>query len=277
MADGLVETALTQPPGVRFQPRQEVSTAALVVAGSSGRVDRERARLLAGTGVLAESIQWFGGPGQPAAPVEIPLETFADRVAALRSLVDRVVLVGVSFGAEAALATAAHTGGVDAVVAFAPSDVMWAGVRDDGTQTAHWTLGGRPLPFVLFDEGWQPTTRPPAYRELYRLSRRADPAVTAAATIEVERIPRVTLVVGGDDQVWPSDEHADAIAVRRRGFGLESEIVADAEAGHRVILPGEPVVADDHRLVRGGNPHADARLGALAWPALVRAVHGIPN
>lgn len=50
--------------------------------------------------------------------------------------------VGTWFGAEAALVTASHTAGIDGVVAFAPSDVVWAGVDPAGRQTSRWTLAG---------------------------------------------------------------------------------------------------------------------------------------
>ncbi|GAB2744931.1 hypothetical protein GCM10010442_75960 [Kitasatospora kifunensis] len=44
----------------------------LVLAGSSGRIETDRCRLLARTGMAALSIRWFGGEGQPAGICEIP-------------------------------------------------------------------------------------------------------------------------------------------------------------------------------------------------------------
>lgn len=61
-----------------------------------------------------------------------PLELFLDRVSDLRVDSDRVVVLGTSFGSEAALLTGAVSDDVDAVVAFAPSDVVWAGITTDG-------------------------------------------------------------------------------------------------------------------------------------------------
>ena len=63
-------------PGVVATPAGDPSMAVLVLAGSSGRIDERRARLLAGRGALAVSIRWFGGPGQPPGICEVPLETF---------------------------------------------------------------------------------------------------------------------------------------------------------------------------------------------------------
>lgn len=260
---------LSDPDGVRWIPEELTGVGALVIGGSSGLVYSARAELLAGHGVLAESIRWFGGPGQQEGPYDVPLETFLDRVDALARDCDRVVVVGTSFGAEAALLTGAHGRRVDAVVAFAPSDVVWAGVSTDGQVSAHWSLGGVALPFVPFDEDWTPDTDPPAYVDLYRASRDRFREQVEAAAIPVERIQRLLLVAGGDDQVWPSLDMAGAIVDRRRRHGLETVLVSDTAAGHRTVLPGEPVVAGGARMRRGGSEAADRRLGAAAWPALL--------
>jgi hypothetical protein len=256
--------------GVRFGPARHRGLGVLTLAGSSGRVDEDRARLFARHGALAESIRWFGGPGQHPGPWEIPVEQFQERVAGLRRDCDRILVAGTSFGSEAALLTGALTAGVDAVVAFAPSDVVWAGVTPQGRQTSHWTATGRPLPFVPFVEDWQPRSDPPAYREHYELSRAADPAAVAAAAIPVERIASVVLVAGGDDLVWPSERQARAIVERRSAHGLATGLVLDPAAGHRTVLPGEPVVTGGDRMARGGSPEADRRLGEAAWTAIRR-------
>ena len=107
------------PPGVRFTPvgcadggtadhARRPRTGVLCLAGSSGRVDADRARLVAGLGAVTESIQWFGGPGQQPAPFEVPLELFQHRIEALARECDRIVVVGTSFGAEAAQIGRAH-------------------------------------------------------------------------------------------------------------------------------------------------------------------------
>lgn len=273
----MITTELTDPAGVRVSPERPCGTAVLVLAGSSGRVETARAELLARSGAVADSIRWFGGPGQQPGPWEVPVELFRARVAELRTLADRVVILGTSFGAEAALITAAHTPEVDAVIAFAPTDVVWAGIRPEGGQTSHWTLAGAPLPYVPYVEDWRPGTDPPAYRELYRTSwQRADQDQRDAATIPVERIPEVLLVAGGDDRVWPSVDQADRIAARRRSAGLDTMIISSPDAGHRTILPGEPIAAGGQTMARGGTAEADAALGGLAWPKITDLL-GVPR
>ncbi|MGI6877862.1 acyl-CoA thioester hydrolase/BAAT C-terminal domain-containing protein [Microbacterium sp. gxy059] len=259
--------------GTRFAPPRATGTGVLVLAGSRGAPDDDRARVFAHTGAIAETIRWFGGEGQQPGPWLVPLETFAERIRALRVDCDRIVLIGTSFGAEAALATAAHLGGVDAVVALAPSDVVWAGVRPDGSQTSHWTVDGDALPFVPFVDGWVPKQDPPAFTDLYARSRREHPAACAAARIPVERIPEVVLITGGDDEVWPSEHHARLIFRRREEHGVVTGWIHGSDAGHRVVFPGESPPAVGMRMRRGGTPLADRALGERAWPAVLSVLH----
>lgn len=265
---------LPGPPGVRWIPGQHSGAGVLVLAGSRGMADESRARLLAEQGALAESIQWFGGPGQNPGPWEIAVETFQARVDRLAADCDRVILTGLSFGAEAALLTAAQTPRVSAVVAFSPSDVVWAGVTRDGRQTSHWTLAGAPVPFVPFAADWQPDSDPPSYRSLYLRSRELSPAAVGAAAIAVERIPVVVLVAGGDDQVWPAGLHAELIARRRARHQLPTTVITEEAAGHRVVLPGEPAVTAGMRMQRGGTDAANRRLGGRAWDAILGLLAG---
>ena len=261
---------LSDVEGVQWLPDTPTGGGALVLAGSSGRVDSARAELLARHGVVAESFRWFGGAGQHDGPWDIPLELFLERVDGLAEDCDRVLVLGNSFGAEAALLTGALSSEVDAVVGFAASDVVWAGVRPDGTVTSHWTLEGAPLPFVPFDAGWEPDGELPAYVGLYQASRERFPERVVEAAIPVERIRRLVLVAGADDEVWPSLEMSRAIEARRRAQGLDTILVSDPDAGHRAILPGEPVVSGGIRMRRGGTEVADRRLGDAAWTEIRR-------
>jgi pimeloyl-ACP methyl ester carboxylesterase len=256
--------------GVRWLPDAPTGAGALVLAGSSGRVHSARAELLGRSGAVAESIRWFGGPQQHEGPWEIPIELFLDRVVDLARECDRVVVLGTSFGAEAALLTGANSPHVSTVVGFAPSDVVWSGVRDDGTATSHWTFDGVPLPYVPFDDEWEPKTEVPAYVDLYLASRQRFAEQVAAAAVPVERIDQVLLVAGGDDRVWPSLSMAEAIRARRLEHGLETVLVSDPDAGHRAVLPGEPVVTEGMRMQRGGTEEADRRLGAAAWAHIIK-------
>ncbi|MGO8657746.1 acyl-CoA thioester hydrolase/BAAT C-terminal domain-containing protein, partial [Rhizobium ruizarguesonis] len=75
------------------------------------------------------ALRWFSGEGQVPGICEVPLETF---FAATDYLVElgckRIVLVGTSKGAEAALLTAVYDPRISAVVAISPSSVVWGNI-----------------------------------------------------------------------------------------------------------------------------------------------------
>lgn len=159
------------------RPDAPVGTGVLALAGSSGRLDRQRCELLARHGALATSFRWFGAPGRPPYPLDVPVEGFVAELDALRRECDRVAVVGTSFGAEAALVAATLVDALHAVVAFAPTDCVWGG-SVGGRERSHWTWQGRPLPHVPFDASWRSGEEPPTYVELYRRSRLLDEAAT---------------------------------------------------------------------------------------------------
>lgn len=254
-------------------PEHPCGTAVLVLHGSSGRLERARADIFAAAGASALAIRWFGGRGQQEEPCEVPLERFSAALDRLAGGHDRLAVIGTSFGAEAALLVGVHDRRVDTVVAIAPSPVVWAGFAGE-RMSSHWTLRGEPLPFVPFLPDWEPDQDPPAFRELYAGSLRAEPERAEAAAIPVERIAGEVVLVGGeDDQVWPGADFARLVADRRAAHGLPTTVVLHPEAGHRVVLPGEDPVGGGMSLARGGTPEADQALGALAWSHLVRAWH----
>ena len=248
----------------------------LVLAGSSGRVDVGRADMLASHGVTALALRWFGSKAQPVVPCEIALEAFTGAVDLLAGECERIVLIGLSYGAEAALLTACIDDRVDAVVALAPTDVVWEGQHenDDDPRRSKWTLDGQPVAFVPLDRAWEATSAIPAFIELYEYSRdQAGSETVEAATIPVEKIRGdLVVVVGGDDKVWASSQAAKNIAARRARCGLATVVIEDLRAGHPIVLPGETPTNQTRPYQVGGDQDAPQRLGALAWPAIRHAL-----
>ena len=252
----------------------------VVLAGSSGRLERQRSLLLAAHGALAIALGYFGGPGEPPGICEVPLETIT---AAVDSLVGqgcgRIGLVGVSKGAEAALLVATLDARVDAVIAFAPTSVVWANVGPgldgmDRPPRSSWTWRGEPLAFVPYDTDWKPPPGDvPAFRTLYEQSLAKFSHDAARATIAVERTrAQVVAIAGGDDQVWPSERFAAEIARRMKEHGGDVTVLIGPDAGHRVVLPGEDRVSGGQPMARGGSDEADAALGERAWRVLAQTL-----
>lgn len=283
----VVERELVDPwEGVLAAPTAGIGAGigVLVLAGSSGRVERERARLLARQGMTAVSIRWFGGPGQSPGICEIPLETFTAAVDLLRrNGAERIGILGTSKGAEAALLTAVREPRVDVVVAVSPTAWVWCNVGP-GRDGAHhpyrssWTWRERPVPFVPLDDSWtrtEPDGEPVAIRGWYELSGRTFADALPEAEIPVEKArAELLLVAGGDDAMWPSLPYAEHLARRRRAAGATVRLITRDDAGHRPRFPGESPAPASPRFRYGGTPEADARLGAEAWPYVIAALRG---
>ncbi|MEU0572253.1 hypothetical protein ABZ297_43575 [Nonomuraea sp. NPDC005983] len=159
----IVEREIGSPwQGFLAEPRDGGRSGVLVLSGSSGRIERERCRVLAAQGVTALSIRWFGGPGQAPGICEIPLETFTAAIDLLRERgLRRISALGLSKGAEAVLLLATLDQRLDAVIAISPTSVAWANVGAglDGVtrpQRSSWTWRGVPVPYVAYDEGGMP-------------------------------------------------------------------------------------------------------------------------
>jgi len=271
-------------PGVHGElvwPSGPPLAAVLVLAGSSGRVDVHRARLLAQHGAISLALQWFGGAGQPPGICEVPLATFALGLDLLCHSASGLPLgiIGTSKGAEAALLVATVDHRVDAVVALAPTHVAWANVGPglDGQAYPYrssWSMQGVPLPFVTYDETWEPHgVGPVAYRVSYERSLALDDGRAAAARIRVERTQAdLLLVAGGDDRMWPSLPFANAVLAARRTAGLPAQVIGSAGAGHRVTFPGERPLPASPRYQYGGTVATDAELGRRAWPQVLESL-----
>ncbi|WP_052292087.1 acyl-CoA thioester hydrolase/BAAT C-terminal domain-containing protein [Mesorhizobium japonicum] len=251
----------------------DAMTGVVVLSGSSGRVDAARAKLFASEGVSALALQWFGGEGQVPGICEIPLEIF---FAATDHLVGlgcrRIVYVGTSKGAEAALLAAAHDQRIDAVIAISPTSVVWGNIGPgrDGIswpERSSWTLKGVPLPFVPTRPNWRASHVDGlvSYRGLFQHCLASFGQEADRAAIPVEAISaKLVLVAGGDDALWPSLDFAQSIVRRREDAGKATRLVSSPDAGHRILLPGETTPRSALH-AHGGNDHADARLGRDAW------------
>ncbi|MFI6688269.1 acyl-CoA thioester hydrolase/BAAT C-terminal domain-containing protein [Streptomyces sp. NPDC050485] len=279
-----VDTFTAPWEGVLAEPAGGSSVGVLVLAGSSGRVETDRCRLLARAGMTALSIRWFGGAGQPGGICEVPLETFTQAIDLLQTKgAERIGVLGASKGAEAALLLAVRDPRIDAVVAVSPTSLVWGSLGPGVDGESHpcrssWTWQGKPVPFVAYDDDWTPAEadgEPVAYTPLYERSRQTFAEDARRAAIPIERFTaEVLLVAGGDDELWPSLLFARELVSRGASAGRPVKLISTPDAGHRPRLPGEGPPAPSGRFRHGGTPEADAALGAKAWPDIVGVLGG---
>lgn len=273
------EEELTAPEGILVTPDdRRVRGAVLVLSGSSGRVQLDRCRVLADSGLAALSIRWFGGPPQPATLQEVPVESFTPHLDRLATISDRLGVVGTSFGALAALLLGIADARLRTVVALAPSHLVWATptlTEDDRPiERSSFSWHGDPLYFMPTVD--QTTWRGPELstpRQVYEASLRTYPGREKDAAVAVEQITAdLILASGGDDEVWPSAAFAQQIRARRAAYGMGTPVLHEPDAGHRVILPSEPPARPTQGFGYGGSEEADRRLGNRVLDALLASL-----
>lgn len=262
--------------GAFLKGKDSSKTGVLVLGGSSGRVDTVRAGLFADFGAHALALQWFGGANQSPGICEVPIETFIDATDLLLSRgCDRIVFIGTSKGAEAALLASTIDRRINAVIAISPSSVVWGniGAGVDGQawpERSSWSLNSAPLDFIPADMNWRKEYRDGlvSYRSFFEKCLRNDPEANKRARIPIEKSTAdLILVAGGDDALWPSDDFAREIVQSRQAHGKSAKLIFDQRAGHRILLPGE-TTARSKLHSHGGTDESDAMLGQNAWQAI---------
>ncbi|HWD78854.1 MAG TPA: acyl-CoA thioesterase/bile acid-CoA:amino acid N-acyltransferase family protein [Kribbella sp.] len=141
---GLTGTYVVPKPDGRRHP------AVLLLGGSEGGLPpQEDAALLASHGYPVLMLAYFNAPGRPAELRNIPIEYFAAAATWLAEQRDvdpaAVVVMGTSYGTEAALLLADHYPAlIHGTILFAPSATSTSSApRRDGSA---WTYQGKPLP-----------------------------------------------------------------------------------------------------------------------------------
>ncbi|HVB87038.1 MAG TPA: acyl-CoA thioesterase/bile acid-CoA:amino acid N-acyltransferase family protein [Candidatus Dormibacteraeota bacterium] len=296
------ETAKTSGPGLPtgrvgrlFLPPatggKGARPAVIVLSGSGGGFDLDKAAVLSRHGFATLALAYFGTRPLAQWLHRVPLEYIEAALAWLAEQPEidsrRMGVLGVSRGAELAMLSASRFSNIRAVVAYAPSSVAWdSGGHDKSTgeNIPAWLWRGEPVasvPLPLRSFMWRSAIpvvamrRPVMFRNLFRAGLRNQDAVMRAG-IPAEQINGPLLLIsGGDDHVWPAQEMAEAIVARlkERGFQHDVEHLHYPAAGHLLRYPHLPTTARDsrHEYLRGarfsfgGSPRADAEAQADSW------------
>ncbi|RPI21065.1 MAG: acyl-CoA thioesterase [Acidobacteria bacterium] len=249
----------------------------LVLGGSEGGIQTAEyaAALLASHGYAAFAVAYFGMEGLPQKFVEIPVDYLKKAIdwMAHRQTIDpnRLAVMGGSKGGELALLVAARSPQLRAVVAYAPSSVVWQGIGGTGSS---WSEGGKPLDYVPYKPmaPARNTANQMVLMPLYLASLENREAVQKAA-IPVEKINGPVLLLSGkDDQLWPSSVMADMVVARlkERKHKHSCEHLSYESAGHAIASAYRPTTSRGGSLALGGSPGANARAQADSWPKVLR-------
>ena len=255
--------------------------AILVMGGSEGGLDTisGMAADFARQGYAALALAYWREPSLPQTLELVPLEYFDKAVAWLKARPDvdpkGIGAIGWSRGSEAVLLLASRNPDVHAVVALAPSGVVWKGLNFANVPASHaaWTSGGQPLAFATPAEALY---RPDSPMRGMFVSAMSDADKHPETEIPIERINGPVLFLSGsDDALWPSQMLADRMMARlkAKGFGHSYAHLDYPGAGH-VVFVGAP----DGAMARimgqpspmlGGSAEADAKAWADDWPKVL--------
>lgn len=258
--------------------------------GGTGASDRF-GRKLASLGYAVVGLPYYSADwGEYGPPKEIPglpgsfIDIRIDQIAELRDWLrtrtdvdaDRIALFGGSKGAEFALIAASKYDWISAVVAFAPSDLVWEGwgletFEAEGTRSS-FSYQGEALPFMPYVGFSAGLLAGPGKADLLKIhedGRAAHPEREAAARIRVEDYAGPVMLVAGDaDREWRSGPMARNVAASRSAAGRETVLLVYPEAGHDVGGDGwAPTAGEVAR--GGGSAGANARAQADAWPRVL--------
>ena len=294
-AEDALVARLYLPPSPHGSGAVKPLPVVIVLGGSGGGFDLDKAAVLSRHGFATLAIAYFGIPPLPAWLHRIPLDYFEAAFAWLASQpevdMNRLGVLGVSRGAELALLLASTFPQIRVVVAFAPSAVAWAAggrEKETGEDIPAWTYHGEAVPFAplplrrFMVRSAIPVValrRPVFFRNLFLSALRNREAVSRAA-IPVENIRGpILLVSGGDDHLWPAAEMSESILVRlkRHNFAHAADHLHYPRAGHMLRYPYLPTTCRASRnphlrnakFSYGGTPAADAEAQADSWPRAI--------
>ncbi|MEO1084227.1 MAG: acyl-CoA thioesterase/bile acid-CoA:amino acid N-acyltransferase family protein, partial [Acidobacteriota bacterium] len=238
--------------------------AIVVVGGSGGGFNSERASLLATHGYAALDVAYHGVEGTPRYFIEtLPIESFMRAIDLLQedSRIDasRLAVMGKSYGAQLALLWASFDPRIGLVIAEAPSAYVTGTPASYpfGPVASAWSYAGRALPF----------------RPSGEVSGEVSGAIDEEAVIPAERIQGpVLLLTGQADGLWESTPMATRLMRRLKvhQFGHAMSHFQYPEAGHNLgggeQAYGVPNLPPKERgSSSGGTREGNSAAGVAAW------------
>ena len=261
--------------------------ALLVLNGSEGGMNENKAALLASCGYAAMALAYSNYESLPKTIKEVPIEYFEKAVDFLKSQAevdeDRLGVTGFSYGGMLSLYLASRCPDFKAVVAYSPNCYVPGAVGADyNLPVASFTKDSEPVPFIRYpknaDSYFVEGGRLNAV-ELKDLFENAIDEASAeeleAAAIRVENIRgSVLMFSGGDDAMWPSRWFCEKVTGRMKSLDSEGECEYECyqDAGHFIGCPYTPFPpevmihpTDQKRYAFGGSNRGNSEAAESSW------------
>lgn len=136
----------------------------------------------------------------------------------------KIVLDGISRGAELAILLGSKFDEVDGVIATAPSSVVWQGLTENDTVVSSYTYQGKQIPFLPFYHPYDYSTVKNGEYMTAQLLAFTQKSAVENATIKVENINGPILLFSGEaDHMWPATFMGELIIQRLRANNFPYE------------------------------------------------------
>ena len=276
--------------GTLFLPAGEgPHPAVMIMNGSGGGINEQRAALYASRGYAALALGYFNAPGLPKYISNTNLEYFQRGLRWIRREVrpakDFVAITGQSRGGELVLLLGSlFPAEVSAVLAYVPAAYVHSGQSaanpELGRNSATWLFQGKPLPHLWENNRtgtYEPYDSGPVPR---RLEHALKTAVADREAVDRSRIPvenirsPVLLVQGTDDGWWPTDYYCDIVekTLKDARHTYPVKRLRYVDAGHSILFPYVPTttIVQPHTMsgilsTSGGTPEANAVANEASW------------
>ncbi|MGD8574681.1 MAG: acyl-CoA thioesterase/bile acid-CoA:amino acid N-acyltransferase family protein [Gammaproteobacteria bacterium] len=276
--DGLVAD-LYVPAGVRGDGRRH--SAVITLGGAEGGLagGDAYARWLASHGFVALALGWYHLPGLNNDLIRVPVDTLTTNAIDYLSSLDfvdpqRIAAMGGSWGGIFALAAAAHTPRLRAVVSWVGSPLVYSGIGRDpktgafrNSNESPFTFDGKPVGFA-------------GYPQIAKFLKTGDVDPVADAITPIWRISGpVLFIAGGDDQLGMSGPMArlgiKLLKQHHHAYGDHALIYP--QAGH-LIWPGYRPTFNQQKSPPGvppvgGSPAGYARADVDCGPRVLAFLH----
>jgi dienelactone hydrolase len=273
-----------------YYPKNKQNVPLIIMLGGSNGGMREvddRAKIISSHGHAVLALGYFGMENLPENLERIPLEYFFNSInwAKEKKFIDtnKIVIVGVSKGGEAALLVASMRRDIKGAIAFVPSNVRWQGIPNGPSfiSKSSWTLNGKDLPYLKcsfsFSFFWKYICKSKQIemREIFKPIITEDKSKIDPALIEVEKINGpILLVAVKDDKIWPSYDMCQMMKNRLDSLKFEHQIecLYYDNAGHLIFLAPDLMPTIDYKYQQvavGGKDSENSAAQIDSWNKMI--------
>ena len=273
-----------------YYPKNKQNVPLIIMLGGSNGGMREvddRAKIISSHGYAVLALGYFGMENLPENLERIPLEYFFNSInwAKEKKFIDtnKIVIVGVSKGGEAALLVASMRRDIKGAIAFVPSNVRWQGIPNGPSfiSKSSWTLNGKDLPYLKcsfsFSFFWKYICKSKQIemREIFKPIITEDKSKIDPALIEVEKINGpILLVAVKDDKIWPSYDMCQMMKNRLDSLKFEHQIecLYYDNAGHLIFLAPDLMPTIDYKYQQvavGGKDSENSAAQIDSWNKMI--------